>query len=362
MSISNGHDRQRGDMSIRCKLSDFLRSRNESQTEFADRVGLARQTVQKLYNNQMSGVEFATLEKICKGLGISVGELIVLEETRLEQRLKNTSTVTIVLGAPVLQIPNLPARLVYGLGPDDVEAAFHIGEHMLHLTPSGCRIQRHWMPACGEWSTELGKRWQERENLDWQEQAQTLLKTTEGILFIIGSDFVNGFAHHCLDTILDVGYDPRGRTRQPKRMQIPYRLLYRAPNSLLPERAQGLMTRYQQDGLPEGIWDTQTKQTVVEITRRRPSQELQPGDTVTTGAIVYVDEPNFHHPHSLIIGIAGFMPKANALVAKHLFDEESLRFLDLQLRRTDAILPPVFAAAQVEYTNARLGEKLTLRR
>jgi putative transcriptional regulator len=347
-------------MSVRCKLSDFLRSRNESQIEFAERVGLSRQTIQKLYNNQMSGIEFTTLEKICRGLGTNIGELLVMEETKLEQYLKHGKEVAIVLGANVFRRSEMSQHLAYGIAPHDVEAASSISEKMSQLTSPGCLIRKHWFPSRDEWSKEHGQRWQKREGLIWQEKAETLMKSTDGIIFIVGDEHVNGFSHYCLDKILDVGYDPRGKTRHPKRMELPFRMVYRRPPETQQEQIQELLNLHRYEDTPEGILDSRNNKFLVEVTDRATIDGAQPNDIITTGVIIYIDEPNFHHPHSLIIGMAGSDPKANALTTKHIFMEKHLQFIDLRLRQSEGISPPVFIAGKVEFSKLGSEDQLTL--
>jgi putative transcriptional regulator len=347
-------------MSVQCKLSDFLRSRNESQIEFAERVGLSRQTIQKLYNNQMSGIEFTTLEKICRGLGINIGELLVMEETKLEQYLKHSKEIAIVLGANVFRRSAMSHHLAYGIAPHDVEAASNISEKMSQFTSPGCLIRKYWFPARYEWSREHGQRWQKREGLIWQEQAETLMKSIQGIIFIVGDEHVNGLSYYCLDKILDVGYDPRGKTRRPKRMELPYRMVYRRPSEIQPDQMQELMNLHREEDFPEGIWDVKNSKFLVEVTDRTTVDNSQPNDIITTGVIIYIDEPNFHHPHCLIIGISGFDPKADVLTTKHIFSEKHIQFIDIRLRQSEGISPPVFLVGKVEFSKLGSEDQLTL--
>jgi hypothetical protein len=86
----------------------------------------------------------------------------------------------------------------------------------------------------------------------------------------------------------------------------------------------------------------------------------QPNDIITTGVIVYIDEPNFYHPHCLIIGIAGFDPKANVLTTKHIFMEKHLQFIDVRLRKSEGISPPLFLVGKVEFSKLGSEDQLTL--
>jgi len=324
-------------------LSKFLQ--NESQLDFAERIGLSRQTVQKLYSNQATRIEFATIEKICKGLGIEIGELLVQEETEIEQALRHAHEITIVLGARLVKLLGESAPLTYGIGPDDVDALSHITEAMTRLSKERHEIKRYWFPEWPEWN--------EPQNQDCEERAQHILRYTQGVLFIVGSDLTNGFTHYCLDKILDVGYDPRGKTRKPKRMELPYKMAWGHE-----EKKPRIMSLDQEKHEPRGIWSIAQKKLVVEVPSRETVTELQPGDVATDGAIVYVDRPNFHHPGCTVVGIAGFGGKGTALMSKHLFKEEYLRLIDRQLQEADGMPNPIFLVAQVDYIKGGSEDKL----
>jgi putative transcriptional regulator len=49
-------------------------------SELADMTGLHRNGITKLYNEKTDGIKFDTLEKLCRALDCSVGELIEIIE------------------------------------------------------------------------------------------------------------------------------------------------------------------------------------------------------------------------------------------------------------------------------------------
>jgi putative transcriptional regulator len=68
---------------IQCRLSTLMGARRLSQTELARLVGVHRNTIHKLYNNNWSSIRRETLNRICTVLQVPVGELLVWDD---EQR------------------------------------------------------------------------------------------------------------------------------------------------------------------------------------------------------------------------------------------------------------------------------------
>lgn len=67
---------------IKCYLSRILGERRISQRELAKMTGLSTATVNKLYNETWTRIDKATIIKLCKTLGVQVGELFeYVEET-----------------------------------------------------------------------------------------------------------------------------------------------------------------------------------------------------------------------------------------------------------------------------------------
>ena len=63
-------------MSIKVHLVRLLGERKLRASEVARRTGINKNTLSYLYNEKVSGIRFDTLEKLCKFLDCSIGELI----------------------------------------------------------------------------------------------------------------------------------------------------------------------------------------------------------------------------------------------------------------------------------------------
>lgn len=63
-------------MPIKVNLSKLLGERKLRASEVARKTGINKNTLSALYNENVSGIKFDTLEKLCKFLGCSVGELV----------------------------------------------------------------------------------------------------------------------------------------------------------------------------------------------------------------------------------------------------------------------------------------------
>lgn len=326
-------------MSIKCKLASFLQ--HETQIDFAKRTGISRQTIQKLYTNQSSGIQFETLDKICQGLGITVGDLLLSEYTPIEDIFRNASEINVVLGARLVQLVDGSGAVVYGVGPQDVEALSFITEMMYRYSPQR-KIKRYWMPEFPEW--ELEQNSQSLADDTYFDKAQSLLKNTHGVLFIVGSDRTNGLAHYALDQILNVGYNPHGKGRKPIRLDLPYKIA-------LPyaENKSRIMALDQKAHNSRGIVSMKTKQLMVAVPAQKEIDTETFGNKLTDGAIVYIDPPNFHHKYCTILGIAGITGMGTSLTTKHLFNKKNLRVIDKQLRESRETSKPAFLVAQVKY-------------
>ncbi|MDA1193126.1 MAG: helix-turn-helix transcriptional regulator [Candidatus Poribacteria bacterium] len=334
-------------MSIRCRLAELLNQRGEGQREFAERVGLSRQTVSKLYANHAAGIEFATLEKTCLGLGIPISELLDLEEPELSRRVRRATDVTVVLGATVMMATLRGQHPEFGMLPDQVEAAFHLVQQITLMTDPAARVNRYWFPAVTEWGSPLGRRVQDEEGIDWRQQAASLLSSARGIVFIVGTDLVNGFVEFCLDRILDVDYDPRGKTRRPRRVTPRYRM-----NFPLWKSKGGRVLSDNLEDRPEAAIDTLDDRVLFEM--NNVAAYTDPRSTeITLGSIVFVDEPNVYHPHCTLVGIVGSIPRADAVTAKHLLQDAHLKTLDARLRQAGAFSGPMFVVARID---ARKGD------
>ena len=63
-------------MSIKVHLGRLLGERKLRASEVARRTGINKNTLSSLYNERVSGIRFDTLERLCKFLNCSIGELI----------------------------------------------------------------------------------------------------------------------------------------------------------------------------------------------------------------------------------------------------------------------------------------------
>jgi len=63
-------------MPIKINLSKLLGERKLRASEVARQTGINKNTLSSLYNENVSGIKFDTLEKLCKFLNCSVGDLI----------------------------------------------------------------------------------------------------------------------------------------------------------------------------------------------------------------------------------------------------------------------------------------------
>ncbi len=63
-------------MSIKIHLGRLLGERRLRASEVARKAGINKNTLSSLYNEKVSGIRFGTLEKLCKFLDCSIGELI----------------------------------------------------------------------------------------------------------------------------------------------------------------------------------------------------------------------------------------------------------------------------------------------
>lgn len=63
-------------MPIRVHLGRLLGERKLRASEVARKTGINKNTLSSLYNEKVSGIRFDTLEKLCKFLNCSIGDLI----------------------------------------------------------------------------------------------------------------------------------------------------------------------------------------------------------------------------------------------------------------------------------------------
>jgi putative transcriptional regulator len=65
---------------IVCQLSTLLGARRMTQARLAALTGIHRNTIHKLYHDDWAGIRRDTLDRICTGLQVQVGELLVWRE------------------------------------------------------------------------------------------------------------------------------------------------------------------------------------------------------------------------------------------------------------------------------------------
>lgn len=63
-------------MPIKVHLGRLLGERKLRASEVARKTGINKNTLSSLYHEKISGIRFDTLEKLCKFLNCSIGELI----------------------------------------------------------------------------------------------------------------------------------------------------------------------------------------------------------------------------------------------------------------------------------------------
>ena len=63
-------------MSIKVHLGRLLGERRLRASEVARKTGINKNTLSSLYNEKISGIRIDTLEKLCKFLNCSIGDLI----------------------------------------------------------------------------------------------------------------------------------------------------------------------------------------------------------------------------------------------------------------------------------------------
>lgn len=63
-------------MAIRCRLGEIMKERGLSNKEVVELTGVSRNTITSLAANATKRVDYDTLEGLCRGLGVTPGELI----------------------------------------------------------------------------------------------------------------------------------------------------------------------------------------------------------------------------------------------------------------------------------------------
>lgn len=63
-------------MAVRCRLGDIMKERGLGNKETVALTGVSRNTITSLAANATKRIDYDTIEALCKGLGITPGELI----------------------------------------------------------------------------------------------------------------------------------------------------------------------------------------------------------------------------------------------------------------------------------------------
>ena len=63
-------------MAIRVTLSRILGEKRIKMADLARRTGISKHALHKLYHEKNKGIQFATLDKLCRALECPVGELL----------------------------------------------------------------------------------------------------------------------------------------------------------------------------------------------------------------------------------------------------------------------------------------------
>lgn len=65
---------------IRCHLSALLGARRLKVIDVHRATGIAQSTLGAIYHERVTGIEFQTLEKLCRFLDVTLGELLTVED------------------------------------------------------------------------------------------------------------------------------------------------------------------------------------------------------------------------------------------------------------------------------------------
>ena len=62
---------------ITCVLNIEMAKKRMNIAKLAEKSGLARSTISMLYNDKAARIDYATLDKLCRALDCSVGDLLL---------------------------------------------------------------------------------------------------------------------------------------------------------------------------------------------------------------------------------------------------------------------------------------------
>ena len=63
-------------LSIRCRLGDIMRERGLQNKDVVDLTGVSRNTITSLAGNATKRIDYDTLGALCRGLGLTPGDLL----------------------------------------------------------------------------------------------------------------------------------------------------------------------------------------------------------------------------------------------------------------------------------------------
>jgi putative transcriptional regulator len=63
-------------MAVRCNLGDIMKKRGIGNKEVVELTGISRNTITSLAANATKRIDYDTLEGLCRGLGVSAGDII----------------------------------------------------------------------------------------------------------------------------------------------------------------------------------------------------------------------------------------------------------------------------------------------
>ncbi|MDQ0493998.1 MULTISPECIES: helix-turn-helix domain-containing protein [Paenibacillus] len=61
---------------IRCRLGDIMRERGLQNKDVVDLTGVSRNTITSLAGNATKRIDYDTLGALCRGLGVTPGDLL----------------------------------------------------------------------------------------------------------------------------------------------------------------------------------------------------------------------------------------------------------------------------------------------
>ena len=65
---------------IRCHLSTLLGARKLKMIDVFRATNISQSTLAAIYHERAKGIDYQTVEKLCRFLNVSVGELLTLED------------------------------------------------------------------------------------------------------------------------------------------------------------------------------------------------------------------------------------------------------------------------------------------